>query len=62
VAFSVLFEGVVSGVNSTPEALNPGLTNSIPNGNGPILYYNGSGPVPPYDELSPFPELPHAFR
>ena len=41
--------------NSTPQALNPQLTNIISNGNGPILYYNGSGPVPPYDMLSPVP-------
>jgi len=32
---------------ATPEALNPQLTNTIPDTGGPILYYNGSGPVPP---------------
>lgn len=39
----------------TPAALNKTNTNLIPNGQGPILYYNGTGPVPPYDELSPPP-------
>ena len=33
--------------NSTPEALNPQLTDTIGDKGGPILYYNGSGPVPP---------------
>ncbi len=43
-------------VNSTPQALNPDLQNTIPNApGGPILYYNGSGPVPPYNETSPIP-------
>jgi sphingomyelin phosphodiesterase len=43
-------------VVGTASALNPQLTNSLSNGNGPILYYNGSGPVPPYGLLSPIPE------
>lgn len=33
--------------DSTPEALNPQLTNTIGDDGGPTLYYNGSGPVPP---------------
>lgn len=33
--------------DATPEALNPQLTNTIPDNGGPVLYYNGSGPVPP---------------
>lgn len=40
---------------STPEALNPQLTNTIGNMVGPILYYNGSGDVPPYNEISSIP-------
>ena len=53
---SVLVVSVQAVTNSTPQALNPLLTNSTPNApGGPILYYNGSGPVPPYDELSPIP-------
>jgi sphingomyelin phosphodiesterase len=51
-----LIQSVIAAVNSTPEALNPQLTNIVPNGNGPVLYYNGSGPVPPYDALSPTPQ------
>ena len=40
----------------TPEALNPQLTNIIPQAPGaPVLYYNGSGPVPPYNMTSPVP-------
>ena len=39
--------------NSTPQALNPLLTNSTSNAGGPVLYYNGSGPVPPYNATSP---------
>jgi sphingomyelin phosphodiesterase len=50
-----LIQGGLCKTNSTPQALNPQLTNIVPNGNGPILYYNGSGPVPPYDMLSPSP-------
>ena len=42
-------------INSTPEALNPQLTNTIDDKGGPILYYNGSGDVPPYNETSPIP-------
>ncbi|MCJ1240001.1 hypothetical protein MMC14_008001 [Varicellaria rhodocarpa] len=42
--------------NDTIPALNPQLTNTIPNNGGPTLYYNASGPVPPYDELSPVPK------
>ena len=34
--------------NSTPQALNPQLTNTIGDKGGPTLYYNGSGPVPPF--------------
>ncbi|MCJ1458766.1 hypothetical protein MMC28_009140 [Mycoblastus sanguinarius] len=41
--------------NSTPQALNPQLTNTIGDKGGPTLYYNGSGPVPPYNETSPIP-------
>ena len=33
--------------DSTPQALNPQLTNTIPDNGGPVLYYNGSGDVPP---------------
>ena len=52
---SVLLEAQAT-VNSTPQALNPDLQNTIPNApGGPILYYNGSGPVPPYNETSPIP-------
>ncbi|TKA35481.1 hypothetical protein B0A54_12141 [Friedmanniomyces endolithicus] len=29
--------------------------NTVPNGNGPILYYNGSGPVPSINTISPEP-------
>lgn len=29
-------------------ALNPNPRNSVPNGDGPPLYYNGSGRVPGY--------------
>jgi len=50
-----LVQYVIGTTNSTPEASNPQLTNIVPNGNGPVLYYNGSGPVPPYDMLSPIP-------
>ena len=32
----------------TSPALNPKLTDTIPNVGGPTLYYNGSGPVPPF--------------
>ena len=46
----------VSALVVTAGAINPRLTNSLSNGNGPILYYNGSGPVPPYGLLSPIPE------
>ncbi|KUJ19694.1 uncharacterized protein LY89DRAFT_580202 [Mollisia scopiformis] len=43
-------------ISSSPQALNPNLTNTIPNApGGPTLYYNGSGPVPPYNETSPIP-------
>ena len=52
VAVSTLAQVVLS----TTSVFNPNLTNSISNGNGPILYYNGSGPVPPYGLLSPIPE------
>ncbi|KAF2736116.1 hypothetical protein EJ04DRAFT_562712 [Polyplosphaeria fusca] len=41
---------------ATPEALNKTSTNIIPNGEGPILYYNGTGDVPGYDLVSPDPE------
>ena len=34
--------------NSLSEALNPHLTNTVPDNGGPVLYYNGSGPVPPF--------------
>ena len=55
VALWALVQVVVSqGV--LPPALNPQLTNSVSNGNGPILYYNGSGPVPPVGLLSPIPQ------
>lgn len=40
---------------STPQALNPNLTNTIGDNGGPTLYYNGSGPVPPYNATSPPP-------
>ena len=33
--------------DSVPPALNPQLTNTIPDDGGPVLYYNGSGDVPP---------------
>lgn len=47
---------VLGAVNSSSQALNPQLTNTIPNApGGPILYYNGSGPVPPYNMTSPIP-------
>jgi sphingomyelin phosphodiesterase len=56
VAISGLLQGANAAVNSTSQALNPELTNTIPQApGGPILYYNGSGPVPPYDETSPIP-------
>ena len=42
-------------VNSTPQALNPDLQNTIGDNGGPTLHYNGSGPVPPYNETSPIP-------
>ncbi len=29
--------------------------NTVPNGNGPVLYYNGSGPVPSVNTISPEP-------
>jgi hypothetical protein len=35
-----LFQAVLGAVNSTPEALNPQLTDNIPH-KGPIYYYNG---------------------
>lgn len=48
---------------STPQALNPNLTNTVPNApGGPTLYYNGSGPVPPYNETSPIPASLPALR
>ena len=51
--FSLSSEAIV---DSTPEALNPQLTNTIPDApGGPVLYYNGSGPVPPYNATSPIP-------
>lgn len=43
-------------IDSTPEALNPQLTDTIGDNGGPTLYYNGSGPVPPYNETSPIPK------
>jgi hypothetical protein len=47
---------VDAAVSSTPQALNPQLTNTIPDApGGPVLYYNGSGPVPPYNMTSPIP-------
>ena len=42
--------------------LDKNLTNTVPNGSGPVLYYNGSGPVPGIDVLSPEPEPLHALR
>ena len=39
---------VLGAVNSTKQALNPQLDNTIGDNGGPPLYYNGSGPVPPY--------------
>jgi len=44
-SFSVLSS--LAAVRSSPQALNPQLTNTIPDNGGPILHYNGSGPVPP---------------
>lgn len=38
----------LAAVNSTPQALNPDLKNTIGDNGGPVLYYNGSGPVPPF--------------
>ena len=55
VVLSTLILRTTGKTNSTPQALNPQLTNIISNGNGPILYYNGSGPVPSYDTISPDP-------
>ena len=40
---------------STPQALNPNLTNTIGDNGGPTLHYNGSGPVPSYNTTSPPP-------
>ena len=55
-AISGLLHGANAAVNSTSQALNPALTNLIPQApGGPVLYYNGSGPVPPYNETSPIP-------
>lgn len=56
VALSSLALHAQATTNSTPQALNPQLTNIVPNApGGPTLYYNGSGPVPPYNETSPIP-------
>lgn len=42
--------------NSTSQALNPFLQNTVPDApGGPTLYYNGSGPVPAYNLTSPIP-------
>lgn len=48
--------GLAAGQAVNPAAFNPQLSNTIPNGDGPVLYYNGSGPVPPYDSISPNPQ------
>ena len=45
----------LAATKSTPEALNPQLTNTIGDNGGPVLYYNGSGDVPPYNKTSPVP-------
>ena len=56
IAISGLLQNANAAVNSTSQALNPALTNLIPQAQGgPVLYYNGSGPVPPYNETSPIP-------
>jgi hypothetical protein len=47
--------GVLQAIAATPQALNPQLTNTIPDVGGPVLYYNGSGPVPAYNLTSPAP-------
>ncbi|KAI9844047.1 MAG: hypothetical protein M1838_002338 [Thelocarpon superellum] len=51
-----LLSHVASSQTNSSQALNPQLTNLVPNGAGPALYYNGSGPVPPYNQTSPEPE------
>jgi len=55
IVLSLLIDAVVGATSSTPQALNPKLTNTIGDNGGPILYYNGSGPVPPYNMTSPPP-------
>lgn len=62
IALVVCVSLTVAQISSTPQALNPELTNSTSNGNGPVLYYNGSGPVPSYDEMSPIPDPLPALR
>jgi hypothetical protein len=49
------FPQTFAATSSNPPALNPQLTNTIPDVGGPILYYNGSGPVPAYNLTSPPP-------
>ncbi|KAK7700183.1 hypothetical protein SLS57_012181 [Botryosphaeria dothidea] len=44
-----------SQIESSHEALNPQLNNTITNLDGPTLFYNGSGNVPAYNETSPPP-------
>lgn len=46
---------VLGAINSSPQALNPNLKNTLGDNGGPTLYYNGSGPVPPYNMTSPPP-------
>lgn len=54
-ALSLLTDAVVGAIVSTPQALDPNLTNIISDNGGPKFYYNGSGPVPPYNATSPPP-------
>lgn len=55
VALYLFIDLAFGATNSTPQALNPKLTNTIDDNGGPTLYYNGSGPVPPYNTTSPPP-------
>ena len=58
----LLSNSALGQVNSSSPAFNPQLTNVVPNGAGPVLYYNGSGPVPSYNQTSPDPAPLPALR
>lgn len=55
VALFSFIDIAVAATISTPQALNPNLTNTICDNGGPTFYYNGSGPVPSFNTTSPAP-------